>query len=154
MWVAVIQIDKASIQTSRGQIFITRYTEETYNINCCIFKFREYLSQMIYSSISYRNKRPLVIFKKDQSIKLRYKKKIINSDVYCTYICFNIKAFAQELWQTLRHQPILIEDNTLIHLKVTHLAQEQNGMLVIEQLANSPNLNLIKNIQRLLKGRI
>jgi len=50
-----------------------------------------------------------------------------------TYICPNIKAFAWELWQTLRYQPILVEDNALIHsAKATRLAWEQNGMLVME----------------------
>ena len=111
----VIQTDKVLIRTSRGQIFVTRCVEEKYNINYYILKFRGYLSQIIYSSISYRNKGPLVIFKKDQLIKLRYKKKTINGDVYCIYICPNIKAFAQELWQILQHQPILVEDNTSIH---------------------------------------
>jgi hypothetical protein len=78
---------------------------------------------MIYSSISYGNKGPLVVFEKDWSIELGYKKKIINGDVYRTYICPNIKAFVWELWQTLRYQPILVEDNALIYLvKVTRLA--------------------------------
>ena len=80
---------------------ITRYAKKKYNINYYVSKFKDYLSQIIYSSISYRNKGPLVIFKKDQLIKLRYKKKIINSNVYYMYICPNIKAFAQELQQTL-----------------------------------------------------
>ena len=71
---------------------------------------------MIHSSISYGNKGPLVVFEKDWLIELGYKKKIINGDVYCMYICLNIKAFALELWQTLRHQFIFVEDNASIYL--------------------------------------
>ena len=58
-----------------------------------VSKFRWYLSWIIYSSISYRNKGALVVFKKDYLIKLGYKRKIINGDVYRIYICPNIKAF-------------------------------------------------------------
>ena len=108
---------------------------------------------MIYGSISHGNKGPLIVFEKDWSTELGYTKKTINSDVYCIYICPNIKAFAWELWQTLQYQPILVEDNASIYsAKVTRLAWEQNGMLIIEWPANSPNLNLIENIWRLLKG--
>ncbi|KAF2177583.1 hypothetical protein K469DRAFT_602626, partial [Zopfia rhizophila CBS 207.26] len=52
-------------------------------------------------------------------------------------------------------QPILIKDNALIHAaKATRLAWEQNGMILMEWPANSPDLNPIKNAWRLLKGRI
>ncbi|KAF2176141.1 hypothetical protein K469DRAFT_646195 [Zopfia rhizophila CBS 207.26] len=101
MWAAVIWTDEASIRTGGGQIFVTRYAEEKYDIDCCVPKFRGYLSWMIHGSISHGNKGPLVVFEKDWSTELGYKKKTINGDVYRTYICPNIKAFAWELWQTL-----------------------------------------------------
>ena len=155
MWAAVIWTDEASIWTGGGQIFVTRSAEEKYNINCCVPKFRGYSSWMIHSSIFHENKGPLVVFEKDWLIELGYKKRTINDNIYQTYICPNIKTFAWELWQTLQHQPILVEDNTPVHsAKTTRLAWEQNGMLVMEQPANSPDLNPIENVWRLLKGRI
>jgi len=68
--------------------------KEKYDINYYVPNFRGHLSWIIYSSISYGNKGPLVIFKKDWLIKLGYKRKIINSDVYWIYIYPNIKKFA------------------------------------------------------------
>jgi hypothetical protein len=44
MWAAVIWTDEASIRTGGGQIFVTRSVEEKYNIDCCVPKFRGYLS--------------------------------------------------------------------------------------------------------------
>ena len=64
MWAVVLWTDEASIRTGGGQIFITRSAKEKYDIDCCIPKFRGYLSWMIYGSISHRNKGPLVIFKR------------------------------------------------------------------------------------------
>ncbi|KAF2186436.1 hypothetical protein K469DRAFT_775012 [Zopfia rhizophila CBS 207.26] len=101
MWATVIWTNKASIRTSKSQIFVTRCAEEKYDIDYCVPKFRGYSSWIIYSNISYGNRGPLVVFEKDWSTKLGYKKKTINRDVYRTYICPNIKAFAWELWQTL-----------------------------------------------------
>jgi len=49
---------------------------------------------MIDSSIFYGNKGSLFVFEKDWSIELGYKKKTINGNIYYTYICPNIKAFA------------------------------------------------------------
>lgn len=103
MWAAVIWTDEASIRTGGGQIFVTRSAEEKYNIDCCVPKFRGYSSWMIYGSISHGNKGPLVVFEKDWLIELGYKRKIINGDIYRTYICPNIKNFAWELWQTLQY---------------------------------------------------
>ena len=68
--------------------------KEKYDVDCCIPKFRGYSSWMIYGSISYGNKGPLVVFEKDWLIELGYKRKTINGDVYRIYICPNIKAFA------------------------------------------------------------
>jgi hypothetical protein len=125
MWAAVIWTDEASIRTGGGQIFVTRYAEEKYNIDCCMPKFRGYSSWMIHGIISHRYKGPLVVFEKDWSIELGYTKKTINADVYRTYICPNIKAFAWDIWQTLQYQPVLVEDNASIYsAKATRQAWE------------------------------
>ncbi|KAF2177825.1 hypothetical protein K469DRAFT_806410 [Zopfia rhizophila CBS 207.26] len=114
MWAAVIWTNEASIRIGGGQIFVTRSAEEKYNINCYVPKFRGYLSWMIHGSISHGYKEPLV---------LGYKTKTINRDVYRTYICPKIKAFAWDIWQTLWYQPILVENNASIHAaKATRLA--------------------------------
>jgi transposase len=44
IWAAVIWTDEASIRTGRGQVFVTRSTEEKYNIDYCVPKFRGYSS--------------------------------------------------------------------------------------------------------------
>ncbi|MBW0585448.1 hypothetical protein O181_125163 [Austropuccinia psidii MF-1] len=75
--------------------------------------------------------------------------------VYHPTLCPFIEQMAQAPWIRGRHRLLLMEDNAPIHTaSFSNQWREQNGILKMDWLAHSPDLNPIKNIWKLMKSQI
>ncbi|MBW0535536.1 hypothetical protein O181_075251 [Austropuccinia psidii MF-1] len=75
--------------------------------------------------------------------------------VYCPSLCPFVKQMEKAPWIRGQHQLLLMEENALIHMAAfRNQWHKQNGILKMEWLANSPDLNPIKNICKSMKSKI
>jgi transposase len=148
MWKRVEWTDKAMIRIGGfGDIWVTRTAEEKYEPSCLTPKFRQRPGLMIHGSISGISKGPLTIFDPNEKV---------TAAVYSSKVLPRVHQHIREMERKLgAFRGILMEDNASVHTaSLTQSWHAYYGFNKMVWPANSPDLNPIENVWRLLKYRI
>ena len=106
-WATIGWSDEMSVHAGPNEVWITRKAEERFLCDCCVARFKNYSSCMVWAQISMDIKGPLIIFEKSWCTN---KKGSIDSNVYIEHILPHVTAF-QENMENKGKELILIEDN-------------------------------------------
>ena len=148
IWNRIIWSDKAIFKLGGGKVYITRRPKEKYLLNCYMPKFKDFTIVMVWAYIGGNSlKGPLFIWDRDNLGN-------INSRSYTQFIYPQIQQFKIEykIFRVGIGNAILMQDGAPLHrANATKSFFHQQAIRLLWWLVNSPDLNPIKNVWRLLK---
>ena len=141
-WKWVIFMDEMSIKVGMNRMtimWVWRKQGEEFHKDCVNPRKRSTGGMMFWGVFRGGKMGPGLFFELKPGQK-------INSSVYCDQVLLGpLKTFVEES-KTKISEPIVMEDNTPVHMKVCIPDREDLGIKTLNWLPNSPDLNPIENI--------